>query len=83
MRLDLSNLQVESFATAPAADAIAPTTSDTGPGGPESYCYICYPTGNTDPACQPKDTIHYPCPLPDTYFYPCTQAHQQTCVGCA
>lgn len=82
MRLELSSLQVESFPTAePIGDIEEPWT---GKGGPESYCYICYETGNTDPACQPqKDTIHYPCPLPDTYFYPCTQAHQLTCVGCA
>ncbi|HEU0299700.1 MAG TPA: hypothetical protein VFR37_09605 [Longimicrobium sp.] len=76
MRLDLGNLQVESFATAIAADSAVPITIDTGKGGPESYCYICYPTGNTDPACQPK-------PWPETIDYPCTQAHQQTCVGCA
>lgn len=82
MRLDLSHLQVESFATGKAGDATGPITVDTGPGGPESYCYICYPTGNTDPACQ-KDTIYAPCPAPETRFFPCTQAHQQTCVGCA
>lgn len=80
MRLDPSNLQVESFETAIVSDVAEP---DTGAGGPESYCYICYPTGNTDPACQPNDTVYYPCPVQDTYFYPCTQAHQQTCVGCA
>jgi hypothetical protein len=78
MRLDPSSLHVETFETAePIGDIVAP---DTGKGGPESYCYICYPTGNTDPACQ-KDTIYYPCPLPDTYFAPCT--NQLTCVGCA
>ena len=77
MRLDIASLQVESFATATPIDISVPT--DTGPGGPESYCYICYETGNTDPACQPK-----PLPIdPETRFYPCTQAHQQTCVGCA
>lgn len=81
MRLDASNLQVESFQTAePIGDVPDPYT---GQGGPESYCYVCYPTGNTDPACQQEDTVYYPCPLPDTYFYPCTQAGQQTCVGCA
>ena len=82
MRLELSSLQVESFPTAePIADIPKPLT---GEGGPESYCYICYETGNTDPACQPqRETVYYPCPLPDTYFYPCTQPHQQTCVGCA
>jgi hypothetical protein len=71
MRLDPSNLQVESFATAtPIAEPII--TIDTGKGGPESYCYICYPTGNTDPACQPID--------PETRFYPCT--NQLTCRTC-
>lgn len=81
MRLDPTNLQVESFETAqPIGDIADPYT---GQGGPESYCYICYPTGNTDPACQPKDTIYAPCPVRDTIFYPCTQMHQQTCYGCA
>lgn len=81
MRLDPSNLNVESF---PTADAIGGDVAEpvTGQGGPESYCYICYPTGNTDPACQPKDTIYYPCPLPDTYFYPCTR-NPTPCVNCA
>jgi hypothetical protein len=80
MRLDISGLQVETFATAEAGDISEPVP-DTGQGGPESYCYICYPTGNTDPACQ-KDTIYYPCPLPDTYFHPCTR-NFTPCVGCA
>jgi hypothetical protein len=78
MRLDLNNLQVESFATATTIDsseAITTITVDTGKGGPESYCYICYPTGNTDPACQPQ-------PVPETVFFPCTR-FEQTCVGCA
>ena len=79
MRLDPGNLQVESFETAIVPEPVEPWT---GPGGPESYCYICYPTGNTDPACQ-EDTVYSPCPVPETRFYPCTQAHQQTCVGCA
>jgi hypothetical protein len=74
MRLDLSNLSVETFETAEPI-VVEPITIDTGKGGPESYCYICYETGNTDPACQPID--------PETRFYPCTQAHQSTCVGCA
>lgn len=75
MRLDLSNLSVETFETAEPI-VVGPITVDTGKGGPESYCYICYETGNTDPACQPK-------PWPETIDYPCTQAHQTTCVGCA
>ena len=75
MRLDLTNLQVESF-DATSTDASETTTIyDTGKGGPESYCYICYPTGNTDPACQPQ-------PVPETKFFPCTR-YEQTCVGCA
>jgi hypothetical protein len=77
MRLDISGLQVESFAIAAGTDVPEPVWTEKG--GPESYCYVCYPTGNTDPACQPKDTIYYPCPL----FYPCTQVGQQTCYGCA
>jgi hypothetical protein len=80
MRLDPSSLHVETFETAePIGDIAVP---DTGKGGPESYCYICYETGNTDPACQPKDTIYYPCPLPDTYFAPCTR-NPTPCVNCA
>jgi len=75
MRLDLTNLQVESFATATPMDTSTAITSDTGPGGPESYCYICYATGNTDPACKPQ-------PVPDTIYFPCTR-YEQTCVGCA
>lgn len=75
MRLDLSNLQVESFPTATATDGSVAITYDTGPGGPESYCYICYATGNTDPNCKPQ-------PVPDTIYYPCTR-YEQTCVGCA
>lgn len=75
MRLDPSDLQVESFPTAEAIGDIAEPW--TGKGGPESYCYICYATGQTDPACQPKPID------PETRFYPCTQAHQFTCVGCA
>jgi hypothetical protein len=71
MRLDPSNLQVESFSTATSAVA-EPITIWTGKGGPESYCYICYPTGNTDPACQID---------PETRFYPCT--NNLTCVNCA
>jgi len=74
MYLDLNSLQVESFATATPVDVAVPITVDTGKGGPESYCYICYPTGNTDPACQPID--------PETKFFPCTR-FEQTCVGCA
>jgi hypothetical protein len=81
MRLDISGLQVESFATASTGDVAEPVPA-TGQGGPESYCYICYPTGNTDPACQPNDTIYYPCPLPDTYFHPCTR-NPTPCVNCA
>ena len=75
MRLDMNSLNVESFETATPIDS--GETIWTGKGGPESYCYICYATGNTDPACQPKPID------PETRFYPCTQAHQQTCVGCA
>lgn len=75
MRLDPTNLQVESFDTATPIDVVVITIPDTGKGGPESYCYICYPTGNTDPACQPQ-------PVPETKFFPCTR-FEQTCVGCA
>ena len=80
MRLELNSLAVQSFSTGTSPEPIDEPVPYTEQGGPESYCYICYPTGNTDPACQ-NDTVYYPCPLPDTYFSPCTQ--QLTCVGCA
>lgn len=70
MRLDPNNLNVESFETATPIDVIVEPW--TGKGGPESYCYICYPTGNTDPACQID---------PETRFHPCT--YNLTCVNCA
>jgi len=69
MRLDANSLNVESFETAAAPiEVIEPIT---GPGGPESYCYICYPTGNTDPACNID---------PETRFHPCT--YNLTCSTC-
>lgn len=75
MVLDLNHLNVESFETSTPIDVAVPitttTTVITGKGGPESYCYICYPTGNTDPACQPQ-------PWPETIDRPCT--NQLTCV---
>lgn len=78
MRLDLNTLDVQSFAVSLESDTVAP--SDTGPGGPDSYCYICYETGNTVPSC-----LGYQCdpqPIdPETRFHPCTR--QLTCVGCA
>jgi hypothetical protein len=78
MRLDLNALDVQSFATSPTIDTTLP--SDTGPGGPDSYCYICYETGNTVPSCM--DYQCEPAPIdPETHFYPCTR--QLTCVGCA
>lgn len=72
MRLDVNTLEVQSFSTFDTA-IVAPT--DTGPGGPDSYCYICYETGNTVPGCEPQPID------PETRFRPCTM--QQTCVGCA
>lgn len=72
MRLDVNSLQVQSFAT---LDPAVPEPIDTGPGGPDSYCYICYETGNTVPGCEPQPID------PETRFYPCTR--QLTCVGCA
>lgn len=77
MRLDINSLQVQSFAT---AESVSIVPADTGPGGPDSYCYICYETGNTVPSC-----LGYQCnpqPIdPETHFSPCTM--QLTCVGCA
>jgi len=49
MRLDLDTLAVQTFAT--SAETTIATASDTGPGGPDSECYICYETGNTVPSC--------------------------------
>ena len=75
MRLDPNELNVESFAM--ISDTITPITIDTGPGGPDSLCYICYNTGNYVPTCK-----GYQCPIdPETRFPPCT--NQLTCVGCA
>ena len=75
MNLDLNSLEVQSFATSPDSTVTPP--ADTGPGGPDSYCYICYETGNTVPSC-----LGYQCGIdPETRFYPCTK--QLTCVGCA
>lgn len=68
MRLDPSNLNVESFETATPIEIAEPIT---GKGGPESFCYICYPTGNTDPGCQID---------PETRFHPCT--YNLTCRTC-
>lgn len=68
MRLDTNSLNVESFET---AEPIIIDEPVTGPGGPESYCYICYPTGNTDPACNID---------PETRFHPCT--YNLTCRTC-
>jgi len=77
MRLDLNNLNVETFSTAPTSDSAITVPYDTGPGGPDSLCYICYNTGNYVPSCK-----FYQCGIdPETRFYPCT--NQLTCVGCA
>jgi len=63
MRLDLNSLAVESFSVAPSDDISDP--ADTGPGGPPSYCWICYNTGDTVPSC-----LGYQCgPGPTDTFY--------------
>lgn len=73
MRLDLNNLEVESFPTGATLEPSITVPADTGPAGPNSYCYICYQTGNTVPTC-----LGYKCGIdPETRFYPCTR--QQTC----
>lgn len=81
MRLDLNDLSVETFST--FTDAVTPVITvpaDTGKGGPDSLCYICYETGNYVPSC-----MGYQCGTgtidPETHFAPCTR--QLTCVGCA
>jgi hypothetical protein len=80
MQLDLNSLDVQSFTTSTTVDIIAP--SDTGPGGPDSYCYICYETGNTVPSCNGYQCEPVLVPIdPETRFHPCTR--QLTCVGCA
>lgn len=77
MRLDLSTLNVQSFEVSPTPDTLLP--SDTGPGGPDSYCYICYETGNTVPSCMGYDCVE---PIdPETHFHPCT--YNLTCRNCA
>jgi hypothetical protein len=78
MRLDLNSLSVQTFTTSPGIDVAIP--ADTGRYGPDSYCYICYETGNTVPSCMGNQCG--PLPIdPETHFYPCT--NQLTCVGCA
>ena len=66
MRLDVNSLEVQSFDVVGAV-ALAPESSDTGRGGPDSLCYICYYTGNYVPSCndyqcddvvQPVDGFH-------------------------
>ncbi|MBB4635552.1 hypothetical protein [Longimicrobium terrae] len=66
MRLDISALDVQSFAVAPASD-LKEQPADTGRGGPDSYCWICYNTGNTVPSC-----MGYQCGVPatDTFVDP-------------
>jgi hypothetical protein len=67
MRLDPNSLEVQSFSTSSVElKEIAP---DTGRGGPNSYCWICYPTDETVPSCD------YRCQQPDTFVNPvCTYA---------
>jgi len=52
MRLDPESLQIQSFTTAGTVDTETDTTtSDTGPGGPYSYCYLCRPSDPGAPSC--------------------------------
>jgi hypothetical protein len=53
MRLDTDSLVVQSFS--PLPDSTSPTPYDTGKGGPDSLCYICYETGNYVPSCKGYD----------------------------
>lgn len=72
MRLDLSSLNVQSFETSTPSDPVIP--GNTGQGGPDSYCWICYETGNTVPTCNdawechPLHTQIAPCV--DTWVHP-------------
>jgi hypothetical protein len=50
MQLDIGALQIQSFATATEPVSSLDVT-DTGKGGPDSLCYICYETGNFVPSC--------------------------------
>jgi len=68
MRLDLHTLAVQSFATGPSVPITITHPVDTGKGGPDSLCWICYETGNTVPSCD----IRY-CPQVETVDFPCTQ----------
>jgi len=71
MRLDPNALSVQSFETSIPQEPVIP--SDTGQGGPDSYCWICYNTGNTVPTCgdawecHPLYTQISPCP--DTWVH--------------
>jgi hypothetical protein len=72
MRLDPNSLNVQSFATSVPQEPVIP--GNTGKGGPDSYCWICYETGNTVPTCggaaecQPTYTQLPPCV--DTWLHP-------------
>jgi hypothetical protein len=72
MRLDPNSIEVQSFATTAAMEKLLPP-SDTGQGGPQSYCWICEPTDDTVPSCW-----GYQCgggTEPDTFVNPvCTYA---------
>lgn len=74
MRLDIDSLEVESFAVGTVTEFSVTVTSDTGRGGPDSLCYICYETGNTVPSCGLAcDEPAYP--VIDTFVHPsCTWA---------
>jgi hypothetical protein len=50
MRLDPESLKVQSFATVSAA--VGDSAYDTGKGGPDSLCWVCYETGNYVPSCK-------------------------------
>lgn len=67
MRLDITSLEVQSFPTTAIAEKTLP--SDTGQGGPQSYCWICEPSDETVPSCD------YRCQGSDTFIDPaCTYA---------
>ena len=61
MRLDLDELEVQSFMTETSPTSDSPAT---GPEGPFSYCWICYDTDPGVPGCDP---VPAPPPNPRPY----------------
>lgn len=82
MRLDIQSLEVQSFATATIAAAMAasgdPNVLSDEPSECDSQCWACSDSGLPSCGINMCETVH----IPDTYLEPCT-LQNLTCVGCA